>query len=559
MAGQAKPDGTTDGKDEAGDASGKPAEAADGSAGSETGVTPVSGETTVDDKMDFEVVALTLDAVRRIADVIANHVYAKVGRTDPPAHVVLADGSLVARLAEWQAIAARIGAVEEGIEDMLLPVEPQDAHDEGLAGILGQGTSAVEAVAKLLSFFKAETRYSGRAVELPAAALYPALAGRLVAVGIEPVLVEAAQPLGPGAATGRDLIGRLERLLRLREQIAAFLPDADEPGPAEAARRNPDDPERESRQRGVTRIQSLIGAVDAIMTDLGGGSESGHRVAQIQAASAVACLVQDAPAAYLLTAQIIKAGGHYRTRKHLFTTLFTGDQLHCSGGAAISFTLTDLKRLRVVLGDVLYHASGNVRAPWGSMGGRLSNLRELCTPSAVQPVAVLDERLVTPNIGDDEKADPEARERSLAEGLRQRPWREAKALVTLRNQVNAMAPRRSKASDGTIGDAAHQSRDSDHNPWVIDDGEGVVTALDITNDPRHGCSADAIAEAIRRSRDSRVKYIIWNRRIASSTAIGRFPAWAWRRYGGDNPHTKHVHISVQPDKVAYDSDRAWSL
>ncbi|TGE00744.1 hypothetical protein [Methylobacterium nonmethylotrophicum] len=533
-------------------------------------MTPVSGETTIDEKMDFEVVALTLDAVRRIAGVIADRVKAKVGRIEPPAPVVLADESLVSRMAEWQVIAARIGAVEEGIEALLLPVEPPDAHEEGLVASLGQATSAVEAVAKLLSFFKAEARYSGRTVELPAAALYPALAGRLAEAGIEPVLVEAARPLGAGAATGRDLIGRLERLLRLREQLAAFLPDADEAGAdrdggdakagqAEGAEPNPDDPEREARQRGVTRITSLIGAVDAIMTDLGSGAEGGHRIAQIQAASAVTCLVQDAPAAYLLSAQIIKAGGHYRIRKHLFTTLFTGDQLYYGGGAAISFTLTDLKRLRVVLGDVLHHASGNVRAPWGSVGGRLSNLREPCTPSPLQPVAVPDEPLVTPNTGDDEKADPEQPGRFLAEGLRHAAWREAKALVTLRAQVNAMAPGRSKASDGTIGDAAHQSRDSDHNPWVIDDGTGVVTALDITNDPRHGCSADAIAEAIRRSRDPRVKYIIWNRRIASSTAIGRFPAWAWRRYTGDNPHTKHVHISVKADKVAYDSDRAWSL
>lgn len=62
-------------------------------------------------------------------------------------------------------------------------------------------------------------------------------------------------------------------------------------------------------------------------------------------------------------------------------------------------------------------------------------------------------------------------------------WRLAPALVTLRDEINKRFPNRSTISDGTIGDAAHASRDSDHNPWVIDtDGVGVVTAIDITED-----------------------------------------------------------------------------
>lgn len=62
-------------------------------------------------------------------------------------------------------------------------------------------------------------------------------------------------------------------------------------------------------------------------------------------------------------------------------------------------------------------------------------------------------------------------------------WRVARALLTLRREVVALAPRRSKASDGTISDAAHQGRNTDHNPWVRDGGVGMVTALDITHDP----------------------------------------------------------------------------
>ena len=138
-------------------------------------------------------------------------------------------------------------------------------------------------------------------------------------------------------------------------------------------------------------------------------------------------------------------------------------------------------------------------------------------------------------------------------------WRVAKSLLALRRQVDAKAPRRSKASDGTIGDAAHATRSSDHNPWVRDGAMGVVTAMDITHDPANGCDAGALAESIRASRDARVKYIIWNRRIASSSVIGGVAAWTWRPYSGSNPHSKHVHISVQPEKAAFDSEAAWAV
>jgi hypothetical protein len=138
-------------------------------------------------------------------------------------------------------------------------------------------------------------------------------------------------------------------------------------------------------------------------------------------------------------------------------------------------------------------------------------------------------------------------------------WRVAKCLLTLREQVNKKAPNRSKASDGTIGDPAHQSRASDHNPWVRDGAVGVVTAMDITHDPDKNCDADELASAIRESRDERVKYIIWNRQIANSSPQGNRPAWAWRPYTGKNGHTKHVHISAKSDKGHYDSTSEWEI
>lgn len=137
-------------------------------------------------------------------------------------------------------------------------------------------------------------------------------------------------------------------------------------------------------------------------------------------------------------------------------------------------------------------------------------------------------------------------------------WRIAESLKKLREQINEAYPTRSIVSDGGIGDAAHATRDSDHNPWVKDSsGQGVVTAIDITNDVNAGFDAKLLADALVESRDPRIKYIIWNRRMVSSYPAHGKPAWTWRNYTGANPHSKHIHISVQPERRLYDSREDW--
>jgi peptidoglycan hydrolase-like protein with peptidoglycan-binding domain len=122
-------------------------------------------------------------------------------------------------------------------------------------------------------------------------------------------------------------------------------------------------------------------------------------------------------------------------------------------------------------------------------------------------------------------------------------WRITRSLDTLRKQINAAAPHRSKASDGVIGDAAHSSRTSDHNP----DPDGTVDAIDITHDPINGVDCSRIAEAIRASRDPRCKYLIFRGRIFGDpgyAARNGVAAWAWNKYTGSNPHNAHMHLSV---------------
>ena len=172
--------------------------------------------------------------------------------------------------------------------------------------------------------------------------------------------------------------------------------------------------------------------------------------------------------------------------------------------------------------------------------------------------ALSDAEPVSPNAGDDAEVDEALRapawDIGALEGIAP-PWRVAKALLQLRRQVDALFPTRSRKSDGTIGDAAHQSRGSDHNPWVQAGGMGVVTGMDITHDPASGCSGERIAETLRAGRDARIKYIIWNRRICSATVS----PWQWRPYAGSNPHDHHVHLSVVAEAGQYDAEASWAI
>jgi len=128
-------------------------------------------------------------------------------------------------------------------------------------------------------------------------------------------------------------------------------------------------------------------------------------------------------------------------------------------------------------------------------------------------------------------------------------WRLAKTLEVFRSTINAAAPKRSKRSDGTIGDTAHAASTSDHNP----NNRGVVTAIDITHDPENGVDCERLYnDLVTLNRHMPIKYLIWRSTITSKTVR----PWERRRYTGSNPHDKHLHLSVTG---AYDSTRGWNL
>jgi hypothetical protein len=145
-------------------------------------------------------------------------------------------------------------------------------------------------------------------------------------------------------------------------------------------------------------------------------------------------------------------------------------------------------------------------------------------------------------------------------------WILVPCLVALRTEFNRVAPTRHKASDGSIGDAAHAQRSSDHNPdetgaTPYEDADRVneVHAIDVDRDLRRtGWSMDKAVEIIvvrhRQGRDTRLQNVIYNRRIWSR-------AWGWtaREYTGSNPHNQHAHFSARYTTAQERDTRPWGL
>ena len=69
-------------------------------------------------------------------------------------------------------------------------------------------------------------------------------------------------------------------------------------------------------------------------------------------------------------------------------------------------------------------------------------------------------------------------------------WELAAVLIQCEREADELAPNRSKASDGSIGDQSHANRKSKHN------SKPFVHALDLTHDPAGGFDAVVVADRI---------------------------------------------------------------
>lgn len=128
-------------------------------------------------------------------------------------------------------------------------------------------------------------------------------------------------------------------------------------------------------------------------------------------------------------------------------------------------------------------------------------------------------------------------------------WYVDKGLGTLISQVKQAHP---GMVVGTIAGGGHVATwpETDHAP----EPDGSVDAADFMVGSKFSkADGDELVSALVAHRDDRIAYIIWQRRIISSTV----EPWKWREYKGSDPHTGHVHLSVN-DKHENDNS-PWNL
>lgn len=124
-------------------------------------------------------------------------------------------------------------------------------------------------------------------------------------------------------------------------------------------------------------------------------------------------------------------------------------------------------------------------------------------------------------------------------------------LLEGRDQLNKRFPNRDKSSEGTIGDIAHQSTSSSHNPdesgnpeFSDHDNVDEVRAADFDKDLRatDGTTMEQVVQLwITKARSGEmwwVRYFIYNKRIWH-----KGDGYKTRVYTGSNPHTDHVHVN----------------
>jgi hypothetical protein len=131
----------------------------------------------------------------------------------------------------------------------------------------------------------------------------------------------------------------------------------------------------------------------------------------------------------------------------------------------------------------------------------------------------------------------------------------AAGLGKLRAQVQEKCPRAPKGEFGWIaGDEHHkQNPTSDHEA----DSRGIVHALDIPHYPQFGLDCNVLSKSLLDSRDKRIKYIIWDEKIAGDEGYARRNRRkAWTKYNANN-HTAHMHVSI--NIATEDDDSDWVI
>jgi hypothetical protein len=147
-------------------------------------------------------------------------------------------------------------------------------------------------------------------------------------------------------------------------------------------------------------------------------------------------------------------------------------------------------------------------------------------------------------------------------------WVLVPSAVQLRDEFNDLRPNRDKASDGSVGDTAHQGNSSNHNPdesgntpHEDSDSKNEVHAIDVDKDLDPHDSGlmqriidEVLLPRVRSGEEDRLIEIIYNRHCWYKSS-----GWNKKDYTGSNPHDKHAHFGFSYDSGHEADTSSWHL
>jgi hypothetical protein len=323
-------------------------------------IAPLSGSTTIDAALTFEVEALSHVAMSKITRRFADEVAGVAQSTD---RLIVLNDELARALEYDQAFTVQLQVLELSFESAAR------AADEGLQRLKGEAEGAVDVAAAVpmvgitaatgvvsaalnfLALFRQDTSYSGRKVKISEHAIIAELARHLrdksislywpgLSLSPDEVTSEASES-SAGLATP-PYMTRLQKTMEVRDRAAGKIHAL-----ADALERAPDE-KKSAARLALDRAHESFDSADSIlrrmMTSLAQpDTKTGiapvqllHRANNIKKYAA-----RKKGRVLYVVVHLESAGGSYRIRKNLFRTLFWSDGLTFSGGAILTYALLD--------------------------------------------------------------------------------------------------------------------------------------------------------------------------------------------------------------------------
>ncbi len=291
-----------------------------------TEIPTITDKTEISDNHSLEIEIAALAAVRDICRDITARI---VKVAEPKRQIILAGDEALLAAAGYRHLIIQLDLlIDEGEKaraaEVTAPSTPATVAPESLAAITGGLTSLVS----ILEFFRVETSIKGRDVAINDSALNASLVGALVEDGFDVIRPERIPIMADEGK--RELIRRLHRLKAIRADLNA---------------KHPEHPLAIRIDEHLKAIEQKDADQPSLLSRAIGGAH-------------MATLLKQEKPPLVLSSKVETAGGSFTIKKHLWNTLFFGNQLSYGAGAAVSFSLIDGASERILLSDVVYKVNG---------------------------------------------------------------------------------------------------------------------------------------------------------------------------------------------------------